>query len=63
MDKEQFEIICKKLDKIIGLLIVQSIENKNDKIYALKKIGISSEEIASLVGVKNPRQMEGWKRK
>lgn len=63
MDKKQFEIICKKLDKVIGLLVIQNIQDKNDKIYALKKLGLSSEEVGELVCVKNPRQMEGWKRK
>jgi hypothetical protein len=51
------------LDKIIVLLIAQNIIDKNDKIYILKKIGISSDEIGDIVGIKNPRQMEGWKRK
>ena len=63
MDKQQFETICKKLDKLTALLMVQGIEDKNDKIYSLKKLGLSSEEVGDLVGVKNPRQMEGWKRK
>ena len=63
MDKEQFKIICNKLDKITALLVIQSIEDKNDKIYSLKKLGLSSEEIGNIVCVKNPRQMNGWKRK
>lgn len=63
MDKHQFEIICKKLDRITALLMVQNIEDKNDKITILKKLGLSSEEVGELVGIKNPRQMKGWKRK
>ena len=63
MDSKQFDVICKKLDKITALLVVQNIQDKDDKIYALKKLGLSSDEIAPLVGVKNPRQTEGWKRK
>ncbi len=63
MDQNQFEIICKKLDKITALLTVQNVEDKNDKIAILKKLGFSSEEVGELVGVKNPRQMAGWKRK
>ena len=63
MDQKQFEIICKKLDRITALLSIQNIEDKNDKIYVLKKLGLSSEDVGDLIGIKNPRQMEGWKRK
>ena len=63
MDKKQFETICKKLDKITALLTVQNVEDNNDKIAILKKLGLSSEEVGELVGVKNPRQTAGWKRK
>ena len=63
MDNKQFEAICKKLDKIAALLTIQNVEDKNDKIVVLKKMGLSSEEEGELLGVKNPRQMEGWKRK
>jgi hypothetical protein len=63
MNDKQFEEICKRLDKILAVLTIQNLEDKNDKIYTLKKLGLSSEDIAILVGVKNPRQMEGWKRK
>ncbi len=63
MNDEQFNTISKKLDKIIALLIIQNFENINDKIYSLKKLNLTSEEVGELVGVKNPRQMEGWRRK
>jgi hypothetical protein len=63
MDQKQFELICKKLDKITAVLASQAIQDKNDKIYALKKLGLSSDEVGPLVGVQNPRQMKGWKRK
>lgn len=63
MDKEQFETICGKLDRIFGVLVVQNIEDKNDKIYALKKLNFKSSEIAPLVGIKNVRDTKGWKRK
>lgn len=63
MDEKQFKIICEKLDRIMALLAVQNTEDVNNKIYVLKTMGLSSEEIAPLIGVKNPRQMEGWKRK
>lgn len=63
MDQKQFEIICKKLDKLTALLVVQNIENKDDKVYELKKMGLTSEEVGSLVGIVNVRKMEGWKRK
>lgn len=63
MNDEQFDEICKKLDKIFAIIAVQSIENKDDKIYTLKNLGFSGEDINPIVGVKNCRQMEGWKRK
>ena len=63
MDKKQFKIICEKLDKIAVLLAVQSIQDKDDKIYALKKMGLTSDEISPLVGIKNVRDAKGWKRK
>lgn len=63
MDKKQFETICKKLDKIAALIVVQSIEKKDDKIYALKKMGLTSDEISPLVSIKNVRETKGWKRK
>ena len=63
MNDEQFNTISKKIDKIIALLIIQNFENINDKIYSLKKLNLTSEEVGELVGVKNPRQMEGWRRK
>lgn len=63
MNDVQFDQICKKLDKIFGIIAVQNVEDKDDKIYLLKKLGFTSEEINPLVGVKNVRQMEGWKRK
>ena len=63
MEKPQFETICKKLDKLTALLIIQNIENKQDKIYSLRKLGLTSEEVGELVGIKKIRDTEGWKRK
>ena len=63
MDDDQFKEICKRLDKIFGIIAVQNVENKDDKVYLLKNLGFISEEINPLIGVKNVRQMEGWKRK
>lgn len=63
MNDKQFSEICKKLDRIFAIIAVQSIEDINDKIYSLKSLGFSSNEINPLVGVRNVRQMEGWKRK
>lgn len=63
MDQKQFEILCKKLDKLAALLVVQNIEDKDDKIYALKKLGLTSDEISPLVNIKNVRDTKGWKRK
>jgi len=63
MDDKQFKIICEKLEKLTGMVAVQGIADKNDKITALKKIGFNSDEISPLVGVKNIRDTKGWKRK
>jgi len=65
MDNKQFEAICKKLDKITALLTIQEIEDKDDKIYALKKLNFLSSEVAVLVGMTDNgiRSSKGWKRK
>jgi len=65
MDKKQFETICKKLDKISIAIAIQNIERKDDKIYALKKAGMHSSEIATLVGMTESgvRDNKGWKKK
>ena len=64
MDKKISEI-SKKLDKIVALLTIQNIENKEDKIYSLKKLGFASSEVSSLVGMTDNgvRSSKGWKRK
>ncbi len=62
-NEKQLEDISTKLDKIIGLLTIQNTEDKNDKVYLLKKQGWSSRNIGFLLGIQNVRQMEGWKRK
>ena len=63
MDERQFKILNEKLNRIIALLTIQNVRDKNDKIYLLKELGLSSNEIGHLIGIKNPRQMGGWKRK
>jgi len=63
MDQKQFDTLCKKLDKIMALLAVQSILDKDDKIYALKGMGFTSDEISPLINIKNVRDTKGWKRK
>jgi len=63
MKDNQFNEICKKLDRIFAIISVQNIDNKDDKIYTLKCLGFKSDEINPIVGVKNCRQMEGWRRK
>jgi len=63
MDDKQFDIICKKLDKIVSILAVQGIEERDKKIYVLKESDFSSEEIEKFLGVSNVRRSEGWKRK
>ena len=64
MDPKQFEILSKKLDKMAALLTVQGIENKDEKIYALKKMGLPSNEVAPLVGMTDNgvRSSRGWKK-
>jgi len=63
MTEELLKSIDKKLSKIIALLVVQNIQDKDAKIYALKKIGLTSDEISPLVNIKNVRDTKGWKRK
>lgn len=65
MDKKQFDTICKKLDKIAVAISVQNIEDKDNKIYLLKKSGMTSLEIANLMGMSESgvRDNKGWKRK
>lgn len=63
MDEKQFEVICKKLDKINMVLAIQNVEDKDEKIYLLKKAGWTSDEMSPIVGIKNVRDTKGWKRK
>lgn len=63
MDKEQFEIICKKLDKIAMALTIQNVGDKDTKVTMLKKAGFNTSEIGDLLGIANVAQMKGWKGK
>ena len=63
MEQKQFEAICKKLDRIAIIIAAQGIEDKNEKIYFLKKAGLTSDEISPIVGLKGVRDTNGWKRK
>jgi len=63
MEDKQFKEISKKLDLVIALLAVQNAEDKDDKIYIMKKAGLTSEEISPYIGIKNVRETKGWKRK
>lgn len=63
MDESKYKTICKKLDTLIALISIQNVEGKEDKIYLMKKLGMTSEEIGSYLGIKNVRVTEGWKRK
>ena len=63
MNDKQFEELDKKIDKIVALLTIQNISGKDDKIYTLKKLGYTSDEISPLVNIKNVRDTKGWKRK
>ncbi|MBU0529147.1 hypothetical protein KKF86_05245 [bacterium] len=58
----QFEKLSNKLYKILAVLIVQGIDNRDDKIYTLKKMGFNSEEISPIMNIVNVRDTEGWKR-
>ena len=62
--EELLSEISQKLDKIIGVLVIQSIEDVDEKIYALKKLGFNTVEIRLLVTKKGRiRDSSGWKRK
>lgn len=63
MSVEILKSIDEKLNKIIALLTIQNIQDKDDKIYALKKLGLTSDEISPVVNIKNVRDTKGWKRK
>lgn len=63
MEDKQFKKISKKLDLVVALLAIQNVEDKDDKIYIMKKAGLASEEISPYVGIKNVRVTKGWKRK
>ncbi|MEN7982359.1 MAG: hypothetical protein ABFQ65_02845 [Nanoarchaeota archaeon] len=61
MKDEQFEVICKKLDKIALVLSMQNIKDQDKKISMLKKAGFDSSEIGELLGLSNVRTTSGWK--
>ena len=42
MNDELLKSIDNKLNKIIALLTVQNLQDKDDKIYALKSLDLSS---------------------
>jgi len=65
MNDELLKSIDNKLNKIIALLTVQNLQDKDDKIYALKSLDLSSSEVAILVGMTDNgvRSTKGWRRK
>lgn len=63
MNDEQFKVICQKLDRIYAGIALNSVDNKDDKIFALKQFGYGYKEIGPLVSMKDVRKTEGWKRK
>ena len=63
MESTQFETIINKLDNIYAILAVQNIKDRDEKIYALKQFGFGFKEIGPIVGMKDVRKTEGWKRK
>lgn len=52
------------MDKLAGLISIQTIEDQDKKINILKRIGLTSREIGDLLGVTEGRirQSEGWKK-
>jgi len=63
MDDKKFDTLCKKLDRLTGIVAIQGIDDIDKKIYALKKLSMKSEEIERLLGVPNVRKRKGWKKK
>ncbi|MCK4520956.1 MAG: hypothetical protein KAU20_00145 [Nanoarchaeota archaeon] len=63
MNDNQFNEICKRLDKIFAITAIQGINNKDDKIFALRQLGFGYKEIGPLVGMKDIRKTVGWNRK
>jgi len=62
--EELLSEISQKLDKIIGVLVIQNIEDVDEKIYALKKLGFNTIDIGLLVSKTGRiRDSSGWKRK
>ena len=51
MDKEQFDVLTKKLDSITNLLAFNLIQNKSvdEQIKALTKAGLKASEIALIL--------------
>lgn len=64
MNDKQFKEISKKLDKLAAIVAAQGIEDKNMKISLLKKNGLTSAEVASIVGMTESgvRNARGWKK-
>ncbi|MDO8528379.1 MAG: hypothetical protein Q7S06_00620 [Nanoarchaeota archaeon] len=63
MSEELLKSIDKKLNKVIALLIIQNVQDKDDKIFALKNMGFTSDEISPIVNIKNVRDTKGWKKR
>jgi len=63
-EKELLEEISGKLDKLIGILAIQG-KNEDDTIKILKKLGFTSEETGTLVGLTDAavRMRKSWKEK
>ena len=64
MNDNQFDIICKKLDRLAALISIQNIGDQDKKINILKRCGSTSKEIGDLLGVTEGRirQSKGWKK-
>lgn len=65
MSEDLLKNIDKKMNKIVALLTIQNIQDKEDKIYALKNIGLTSLEVGNMLGLSEStiRGSKGWKRK
>jgi len=55
--------ISEKLDKMIGILSMQEIQDIDEKIRMLKSLSFSSDQIGPFVGMKGTsvRDRKGWK--
>ncbi|NQU98997.1 hypothetical protein HQ533_06055 [Candidatus Woesearchaeota archaeon] len=65
MEEKQFNILCKKIDKLSGIIISQNLDDRDKKVYVLKQSGLNSKEIGDFIGLaeSSVRTSKGWKKK